>query len=71
MPKGLPKWKSFLLPWKAHYSGLSTANLIVSMLTNDGRVFCRFEKLDSMYIDFIMLAFVFITIMWWLHVLGV
>jgi transposase len=61
----VPPKKNRKVPWeydKELYKQRNEIERLFRLLQGFRRVFCRFEKLDSMFSGFIMLALVFITI---------
>ena len=61
----VPPKSTRLHPWeydKELYKLRNQVERLFRLIQGFRRVFCRFEKLDSMYIAFIQLALIFITI---------
>ena len=52
-------------PWdydKELYKGRNEIERLFRLIQGFRRVFCRFDKLDSMYMGFVMLALIFVAI---------
>jgi len=61
----VPPKSNRLNPWeydKELYKRLNEVERLFRLIQGFRRVFCRFDKLDSVYIGFIQLALIFIAI---------
>ena len=68
----VPPKSSRMNPWEhepALYRRRNEIERLFRLMQGFRRVFCRFEKLDAMYIGFIQLALVYLSIKEWEHAL--